>query len=144
MSLFLIIFSPILPTSGNRSLQLYVSISCVFFNVLVNSKNILLFACFKIYMKPIILSFFTIFWSIKLCLIQKIYPQSSPKGMPSYFTGSVSVFVNIFWFLFFHYGWFTMFCQFLLYSKVTQSYIHAYIFFLSHYPPSCSIISDWI
>lgn len=25
---------------------------------------------------------------------------------------------------FFSYGWFTMFCQFLLYSKVTQSYVY--------------------
>ena len=33
-----------------------------------------------------------------------------------------------------------MFCQFLLYSKVTQSYVCVcvYIFFFSHYPPSCS------
>ena len=34
-----------------------------------------------------------------------------------------------------------MFCQFLLYSKVTQSYIYTYIFFL-HHPPSYSITSD--
>ena len=45
-------------------------------------------------------------------------------------------------FYFFHYSWFTVFGQFLLYSKVTQSYI--YTFFFSHYPPSCSIISDQI
>ena len=44
-------------------------------------------------------------------------------------------------FYFFHYSWFTVFCQFSLYSKVTQS--HIYIFFFSHYPPSCSITSDW-
>ena len=35
-----------------------------------------------------------------------------------------------------------MFFQFLLYNKVTQFYI--YIFFFSHYPPSCSITRDWI
>ena len=32
-----------------------------------------------------------------------------------------------------------VFCQFLRYSKVTLSYIYLYIFFFSHYPPSCSI-----
>ena len=34
-------------------------------------------------------------------------------------------------FLFFHYGWFTVFCQFLLYSIVTQShtYIHSLLSF---------------
>lgn len=37
-----------------------------------------------------------------------------------------------------HYSWFTVFCRFLLYSKVTQSYIH----FFSHYSPSRSITSD--
>ena len=30
----------------------------------------------------------------------------------------------------FHYSRFTVFCQFLLLSKVTQSYIHVYILFL--------------
>ena len=40
----------------------------------------------------------------------------------------------------FYYSWFTIFCQFLLYRKMTQSYI--YIFFFSPYPPSCSITSD--
>ena len=43
-------------------------------------------------------------------------------------------------FYFFYHGWFTVFCQFLLYSKVTQSYI--YIFFFSHYPTSYSITGD--
>ena len=41
-----------------------------------------------------------------------------------------------------------MFCQFLLYSKVTQLYMCIYIYrhtlFFSHYPPSCSITSDQI
>ena len=31
-----------------------------------------------------------------------------------------------------------MFCQFLLYRKVTESYIYKYTFFFLHYPPSCS------
>ena len=31
----------------------------------------------------------------------------------------------------FHYSWFTVVCQFLLYSKVTQSHIHMYILFLT-------------
>ena len=29
---------------------------------------------------------------------------------------------------FFYYNWFTLFCQFMLYSKVTQSYIYIYIY----------------
>ena len=37
-------------------------------------------------------------------------------------------------FYFFHCSWFKVFCQFLLYSKVTQT--HIYTFFFSHYPPS--------
>ena len=32
----------------------------------------------------------------------------------------------------------------MLYSKVTQSYIHTCTFFLSYYLPSCSITRDWI
>ena len=50
-------------------------------------------------------------------------------------------------FFFLMYSWFTMLCQFLLYSKVTQSYIytHAYtcIFFFWYCLPSCYITSDW-
>ena len=34
-------------------------------------------------------------------------------------------------FNFFQYNWFTVFCQFLLYSKMTQSHIHIYILFLT-------------
>ena len=52
-------------------------------------------------------------------------------------------------FKFFHYSWFTVSCQFLLYSKSDPVecvcvciYIH--IFFFSYYPPSCSITRDWI
>ena len=68
---------------------------------------------------------------------------------------------------FFYYSWFTMFCPFLLYSKVTQLYIHTYIhthtyiyicsfshissvmffsciIFFSYYLLSCSIAHDWI
>ena len=37
-----------------------------------------------------------------------------------------------------------MFCQFLLYSKVSQTYTHINIFFSSHYLPTCSITSDQI
>ena len=58
-------------------------------------------------------------------------------------------------FVFFHYSLFTVFCLFLLYSKVIQSsiclsiiiYLSIYlssIFFFTHYPPSCSITSDWV
>ena len=35
-----------------------------------------------------------------------------------------------------------MVCQFLLYSRVTQFYIHT--FFFSYYLLSCSITTDWI
>jgi len=41
------------------------------------------------------------------------------------------------------YSWFTVWCQFLLYSKVTQSYVYLYIFF-SCYLPSCSTPWDRI
>ena len=40
-------------------------------------------------------------------------------------------------FLKFYYSWFTIFCQFLLYSKVTQLF-----FFFPHGLPPCSITSD--
>ena len=46
-------------------------------------------------------------------------------------------------FIFFHYSWFIVFCHF---STVQQSDLitHIYTFFFSHYPPSCSILSDQI
>ena len=50
---------------------------------------------------------------------------------------------KIFYDYFFHYSWFTVFCQFLLYSEVT-SHTYTHTFFSSHYPPSCSITSEWI
>ena len=37
-------------------------------------------------------------------------------------------FLCLYDFYFFHYSWFTVFCQFLLYSKVTQLYIYIYSF----------------
>ena len=43
----------------------------------------------------------------------------------------------------FYYSWFTMFCPFMLYSKVAQVYMYIHSFF-SHYPPSSSFTSDWI
>ena len=46
--------------------------------------------------------------------------------------------------LIFYYSWITMFCLFLLYSKVTPLYIYIHSFFFSHYPLSCSITSDQI
>ena len=42
-------------------------------------------------------------------------------------------------FNFFDYIWFTVFCQFLLYSQVTQLYIPS---FVTRYRPLCSITSD--
>ena len=80
----------------------------------------------------------------------------------------------LFIFLYFYYGWFAVFCQFLLYSKLyiysdpvymdiaTQLYVymcvyiymcvcvctythtHTCAFFFSYYLPSYSITSDWI
>ena len=50
------------------------------------------------------------------------------------------MFLNVF--LTLKYTWFIMFCQFLLYSKVIQSY--KYTFFFSYYFPSWSIPRDWI
>ena len=41
------------------------------------------------------------------------------------------IFLHILFFLFFYCRWFTMFCQFLLYIKVTQFYIYVYIPFLT-------------
>ena len=35
-------------------------------------------------------------------------------------------------FIFFHFSWFRVFCQFLLYRKVTQSYTHTHIYSFSH------------
>ena len=50
-------------------------------------------------------------------------------------TGSTTLFLFLFFyfygFYFFHYTWFTVVCQFLPYSKVTQSYVHIYILFLT-------------
>ena len=50
-------------------------------------------------------------------------------------------------FNFFHYSLFTVFCQFLLYSNLTQSHICVCVcvcvLFFSSYPPSCSITSDF-
>ena len=53
-----------------------------------------------------------------------------------------SMTIFFFRFYFFYYSCFTLFCQFLLYSKVTHT--HIYTFFFSHYPPSYSITSDSI
>ena len=54
--------------------------------------------------------------------------------------GIRGIFFNDFYF--FHFSWFTVFCQFSAVQQsdpVTRTYI---TFFFSHYPPSCSIISD--
>ena len=45
-------------------------------------------------------------------------------------------------FKFLKYSWFTVFCQFLLNNKLTQSYI--YIFFFSYFLLSCSVIYIYI
>ena len=48
-------------------------------------------------------------------------------------------------FYFFHYSWVTVFCQFLLYSKVTQSYIYRYSLshlILHHGPSQVTIYSS--
>ena len=55
------------------------------------------------------------------------------------FISLIYLFINDFYF--FHYRWFTVFCQFSTQwgDPVTSTYIHS---FFSHNPPSCSIISD--
>ena len=40
-----------------------------------------------------------------------------------------TAFILMYFFIFFHYRWFTVFCQFLLYSMVTQLHIYVYILF---------------
>ena len=60
----------------------------------------------------------------------------SGKSTSPHRCGSMFLHLFVFIFLrfsFFYYSWFLMFCQFLLYSKVTQSYIyiHIYILFLT-------------
>ena len=57
----------------------------------------------------------------------------------------VVLFFNFNDFLFFHYSWFTVFCQFSpLQQRDTVSLTHSHTFFFSHYAPSCSITSDQI
>ena len=50
-------------------------------------------------------------------------------------------------FYFSHYSWFTVSCQFSAVQQsdpVTHTHTHTYIYILfSHYPPSCSITSDY-
>ena len=55
------------------------------------------------------------------------------------------IWLALLWYSFFKlkYGWFTMFCQFLLYSRVTQSYTHIHSFSSNYFPPY-SIPRDWI
>ena len=57
----------------------------------------------------------------------------------------ISIFALVpYWVFYFllEYSWFTVFPQFLLYSKVTQSHICIHYFF-SYYLPSCSNPRDW-
>ena len=54
-----------------------------------------------------------------------------------YFTNDNFKYLLLMVFIFFHYSWFTAFCHFLLYNKVTQSHIHINSFFdiiLQHLP----------
>ena len=52
-------------------------------------------------------------------------------------------FILFYDFYFFHYSWFTVFVNFYCTEK-WPSHTYTYIFLFSHYPPSCSITSDWI
>ena len=91
--------------------------------------------------------------------ILPIYVQTKPVKVPKWIQSIIFIFSlekilqGIPWwvfvclflcnFYFFHYSWFTVFCQFLCTAKwPSHTYIH--IFFFSHYPPTCSITSDWI
>ena len=47
--------------------------------------------------------------------------------MGFFFACSPPLFLFFVILLFFYYSWFTMFCEFLLYNKVTQSHAHTYI-----------------
>ena len=73
---------------------------------------------------------------LMLDLVMCIYHICFTSISPSYKGFKLFILFN------FYYILFTMFCQLPLYRKVTQPY--TYMHFLSHYPPSCSIISDWI
>ena len=81
---------------------------------------------------------------ISLCLLCKKPSVWLPTICVLFCICVIFLFFNDFYS--FYYSWFTMFCQFLLYGKVTQSYIyictHTHTHsFSSHYTPSCSITS---
>ena len=75
-----------------------------------------------------------------------LYHVVSQQGSDLYTT----FFLMIYFWKFLKYSWYTMLCQFLLYWKVTQSYIYeennVYVctFCSSYYLPLCSVPRDWI
>ena len=87
------------------------------------------------------LSHFYLPWtSSSFCLLGNIRKLSKTSFFSYCLIEIELLFLFYFYFLNFYYSWFTMYSQFLLYSKVTHA--HIYTFFFSHYPPSCSITSD--
>ena len=61
------------------------------------------------------------------CFLEKLYQFIFLS------TAYDSIYHLMFFFDFFYYSWFTMFCQLLLYSKVTQLHVYVcvYAFFFS-------------
>ena len=57
-------------------------------------------------------------WTCILTILCQVFNHWATMGTP------LQVFFGV---LIFYYCWFTMFCQFLPYSKVTQTYTHIYV-----------------
>jgi len=70
------------------------------------------------------------------------HPNSPQAPRLSAGGGGCPIWAFIFFFLefsdfyFFHHSWFTVFCPFSTVQQVTQSHIHVYILFFTHYAPS--------
>ena len=77
------------------------------------------------------------------CRLAATAPISPQAWEPPYAIGATLEKAKRQKYIYIYCNWFTMFCQFLLCSKVTQLYIYI-PFFSSHYPPWCSITSDQI
>ena len=98
------------------------------------------------YLYPHIFYYFSsIKWN-NIQLLKKMYEYWYGDGLTCMY---IIIIVYVHLFLNFYYSWFTMFYQFLLYSKVTQSFIYICIiyvhtFFFSYHLLSYSITSAWI
>ena len=102
-------------------------------------RRVVLFCFWKSFMVGLTENCCILFWvSASVCFISEAYEENMVsyryivgKGRNKAFQITVDslpwYFKNDFYF--FHYSWFTVFCQCLSYSKVTQSYTHIYTFF---------------